>query len=414
MNLTKQLRVLLLITNVGKGGAQRVVHDHAVAFREYFHVEEATFDRSHDERIYDSGRPILDLTRDDWLSRAGRVGRLLSRARALKRLVEERNYDVVVSHLDGANWVNVLSRSAARKIVVLHGSVLHDQGQTWLRRWLRIHMISRVVYDQADCAVAVSAGVASELRAACRINNVRTIYNFFDVRGIRSKAAESLCDAEAAVFAQCATLISSGRLTIGKRQGKLLAMVAELKRRGEHVRLVLLGDGELRDDLILQSKGLGLRTFDTWSGDVDIAADHDVYFLGYVSNPYKYLKRATLFVFPSAWEGFPLALCEAMICGTVVMSADCPTGPREILAPDSGIGGYDLRTAEFTDRGVLLPMIQSPGDLVEWVTTVQILLADTSKRQRMACCAELSTRALQREIVVRQWLDLIASTAHGC
>ena len=49
----KKIRVLLLITNLGPGGAQRVFHDHAAAFAEFYQVEEAVFDRHHQKRLYD-------------------------------------------------------------------------------------------------------------------------------------------------------------------------------------------------------------------------------------------------------------------------------------------------------------------------------------------------------------------------
>jgi len=52
---------------------------------------------------------------------------------------------------------------------------------------------------------------------------------------------------------------------------------------------------------------------------------------GFVQNPYKYMKRAGVFVLSSQWEGLPLNLVEAMAVGTPVVSTDCPSGPAEIL-----------------------------------------------------------------------------------
>lgn len=409
----KRLRVLLLITNLGKGGAQRVFHDHALAFSSTHDVEEAVFDNGHDHRIYDTGLPLHDLQRNDWLSKLGPLGRLFSRVITLRRLVDERRFDVVVSHLDGANWVNVLSGTSAKKIAVVHGSVLYDQGQSRWRKWFRLHVIPRVIYDRATATVAVSQGVGDELREACGLYNVSVIKNFFELQRIRDLAQDLLPEGERQVFASGDTLVTSGRLTPGKRQSALLKMKALLKARGTNCRLVVLGDGESRAELLEEARQLGLNVFDVWNTDIDLSANFDVYFLGYVANPYRYLARSTLFVFPSAWEGFPLALCEAMIAGVPVLSADCPTGPREILAPGTVRDTYDLRKAELAENGVLLPLVESPQDLDVWVDTVERLLADAGLREQLNEHAAQAVKAMDRDAVVGQWLKLIERVAYA-
>ena len=51
----------------------------------------------------------------------------------------------------------------------------------------------------------------------------------------------------------------------------------------------------------------------------------------YQDNPYKFLKRADLFVLTSLYEGLPNVLLEAMVLKKFVISSNCPTGPKEIL-----------------------------------------------------------------------------------
>lgn len=408
----KRLRVLLLITNLGKGGAQRVFHDHALAFSAVHEVDEAVFDLGHDHRIYDTGLPLHDLRRNDWLSKLGPLGRLFSRAFALRSLVAAQGFDVVISHMDGANWVNVLSFSGAKKVLVVHGTVLRDDNVTAVQQWFRRRLIFPWLYNLAQSTVAVSAGIARELSLACGVRNTCAIPNFFEIQAITNKAQQAVDEQQAPIFDYPAVLITSGRLAEQKKQAHLLDMLAALHRRGVKARLVILGDGELRDSLVVKSKALGLRTVEQWDRSAENSEAGDVYFLGYVSNPYQYLARSTLFLFPSGWEGFPLALCEAMIAGVPVLSADCPTGPREILAPGTVRDTYDLRNAELAQNGVLLPMVESAKDLAVWVETVEQLLADAAQRKLLKEHGAQAVKALDQEAVVGQWLALLKRVAH--
>lgn len=53
--------------------------------------------------------------------------------------------------------------------------------------------------------------------------------------------------------------------------------------------------------------------------------------IGKMKNPYIWMKNAKMFIHSSYYEGLPTVIIEAMICGKVVLSSDCPTGPKEIL-----------------------------------------------------------------------------------
>jgi glycosyltransferase involved in cell wall biosynthesis len=88
-------------------------------------------------------------------------------------------------------------------------------------------------------------------------------------------------------------------------------------RRQRPCRLVILGRGKLREELILLSKELGVHR------DVDLP--------GFKSTPYRYMAHAAVFAFTSLWEGNPFVLPEALAVGTPVVATDCPSGPREVL-----------------------------------------------------------------------------------
>jgi glycosyltransferase involved in cell wall biosynthesis len=80
---------------------------------------------------------------------------------------------------------------------------------------------------------------------------------------------------------------------------------------------MILGEGEERPKLEALVRELRL--------------EEDVALPGFVDNPYKYMKRAAVFVLSSKWEGLPTVLIEALALGTQVIATNCPSGPEEVL-----------------------------------------------------------------------------------
>lgn len=405
------MRILMLITNFGGGGAQRVFYDHAVAFRDFSDVEEAVFELDEALRIYDTGYVIHDLKFCNCVNYFGPIGRLILRAWRLRKIVHEGKFDLVISHMDGANWVNILSFSKAKKILVVHGTIIWDKKFYGLKQWIRKNFLFPWLYNLADATVAVSQGLARELSSYGRVRNVQAIPNFFDIEAIESQSRKPLTNiSHASIFKHKFILVTSGRFSIQKNQINLLKLLAVLRERGVDACMLILGDGELRDDLVRQCKELGLSEYLAWNTETQCSENFDVYFMGYVDNPFQYISQSTLFLFPSNWEGFPLALCEAMICGVTVLSSDCPTGPREILSPEAICDNYDLNYAEVGDCGILLPIIKTTSDLNVWVDAVLALLNDVNSRKKMSISAKCRVRKLDKESVICEWKKLIKDT----
>ncbi|MDJ0807918.1 MAG: glycosyltransferase [Gammaproteobacteria bacterium] len=111
-------------------------------------------------------------------------------------------------------------------------------------------------------------------------------------------------------------LLSIGRLEEQKDYSTLFKALAALQET-QDVRLIVLGEGRLRDQLLYLIDKLAL------TGRIDLA--------GFKDNPYCYMRQADALVMSSVWEGFGNVLAEALAQGTPVVSTDCPSGPAEIL-----------------------------------------------------------------------------------
>lgn len=111
-------------------------------------------------------------------------------------------------------------------------------------------------------------------------------------------------------------ILAIGRLEAQKDYPTLLRAYAVLRRKSP-VKLLILGEGSERSSLEALARGLGLS--------------EDVKMPGYNRNPYRFLKKAKVFVLCSKYEGFGNVLLEAMACGTSIVSTDCSSGPSELL-----------------------------------------------------------------------------------
>jgi glycosyltransferase involved in cell wall biosynthesis len=399
----------MLITNLNFGGAQRVFHDHSQLLATRHDVSEVVFNFD-DGHAFDSGNPALSLDVPGGGGPLAKLANFLRRLHRLAAIKRRLKPAVTISHLEGADYVNALAGGGGKRLLWIHGSKLHDANMKGWLGALRRHVLIPWLYNRADRIVTVSHEIGEELVAmGVRRSLIRPIHNFFDPAAIRAASMAPLSLDERAIFVGPPVLVTSGRLTSQKNQAALIALFAKLVKRTP-ARLVLLGDGELREPLVEQAKRLGLRTYDVAVGG-SLAADHDVYVLGFEDNPFRLQRHAQLFVLSSGWEGFPMVLGEAMACGLPIVSADCPTGPREFLAPDTvGHAVRPLRHAEAGEFGMLLPIPaeQEPQSTAVWIETLERLLGDEAERRRMADRSLARAEDFSRDRIGAQLLEVVA------
>lgn len=411
--MTAPPRVLMLVTELSMGGAARVVRDVSTMLRERYEVHEAVFNAAdgvdfagerspHSLDVPGGGGPIA------------KGANLLRRIRRTRRLKRRLGVDVSISHLEGAHWVDVLSRGREKIVLCVHGSILHNADISGPLGWLRKRVVLPLIYNRADAIVSVSRDIVPELVSlGVDEGRIRTINNGFDLERIEQRSREPLAPEEQTLFDAGPVLITAGRLADQKNQAPLIEILAGLRQRTD-ARLVILGDGELRAELLRRAREAGLRVYDAWSG-APIGSDYDIYFLGVRENPFKYIARADLFLLPSSWEGFPLVLCEAMICGVPVLATDCRTGPREILAPATSLCAEPIVQPERGDHGWLMPLLGEGGSrtrpdaIAAWVGTIAAMLDDEDARRRLSQAGRRRMDDFSRERIAAQWLELVES-----
>ena len=186
----------------------------------------------------------------------------------------------------------------------------------------------RHAYLQADAIVAVSDGIADDLASHAGIprERITTVYNPVVTQDLTGEAQAPL-DHPWFERGQPPVILGVGRLHPQKDFPTLIRAFARVRAQ-RSVRLVILGAG---DD--------GRETYlsDLRSLPAKLGVANDVRFEGFVSNPFAFMARASVFALSSVHEGLPGVLIQALACGCPVVSTDCISGPREVL--DNGAYG---------------------------------------------------------------------------
>ena len=240
---------------------------------------------------------------------------------ALARYLRRERPAVLLSALDHANivalWAKRIARVPTQIVITIHNTVSQEMRSAKTLRHRLTLPLARVFFSWAEGIVAVSHGAADDLSRTLGLprERIQVIYNPVVSEALLEKSRQPLAHPWFAPGAP-PVVLSVGRLNAQKDFPTLLRAFAQV-RRGQNVRLLILGEGEERGRLEALARELDL-------GD-------DVSFPGFVDNPFAYMRRASLYVLSSRFEGLPTVLVEALACGCPVVSTDCPSGPSEIL-----------------------------------------------------------------------------------
>jgi glycosyltransferase involved in cell wall biosynthesis len=406
----KKLNILLVIPELGFGGAQKSISNLSVEFSKKHNVFLCIF--NNDMGIaFPFGGEILELDirgGKNFFQKALFFGK---RILQLKKFKKKHRIDLTLSFLEGADYINILSRINNEKIIIsIRGSKSGDKEIKGFIGWIRRRVLMANLYKRADKIVSVSEGIRRELILNYEIkeNKIITIYNFYDTKELVEKSNEAIPEKYSRIFENKNILINVGRLHVQKNFLGLIKVFSELKATGVNSKLVIIGDGPQRKLLLEFAQAENLVAYSCWD-DQEINYDADIFFLGFDTNPLKFIRHSTLFTFTSSWEGFPNSLAEAMIVGIPVITTDCPTGPREILAPSTQMN-YNLTKSEYTEYGVLMPMLIEPAKeekITEWVKAINHLISNESLRNSLKDNAQDRTDCFEKSTVVSQWLTLI-------
>ena len=303
------MKILYIITGLGQGGAERVVCD----------LADAMCAKGHTVKIAYLTGSVLTKPKSDTIelipiNLTGIKG-LPSAYFKISQVIRSYRPDVVHSHMVHANILTRLVKLSVpiKKLI----STAHNSNEGGSFRM----MCYRATHHLSDLTTNVSRTAVQEFerKHAVPAGEMRAVYNGIDFEYFRyEQSAKNEVLQELSLDSTYKVILAVGRFNSQKNYPNLLHSMKILKDKTTvPFKLLIVGDGELRDEIEKQISNLGLN--------------HDVVLLGRRSDIPRLMSACDVFTLSSDYEGLPTVLIEALACKSQIASTDA-IGVREVVA----------------------------------------------------------------------------------
>lgn len=324
---TNTMKTLLFyISNISKGGAQRVITTLSNHFSEQYQVilltttvGEGTYPLSPNITLLS-----LDLAAED--IQANKLTKNLKRNIRLKQIIQTYQPSAIITFLEREILrVLYLKPQLSVPVIISFRNDPNVDYSSWLQRFAIMRLIKRadgIVFQTPDAKQFFTGHYAS--KDIIIPNPIHP--TFLKERAIGSRDAR---------------IVTVGKLFPQKNHALLIRSFAQIASEFPEHTLEIYGEGELRNSLQQLIDSLGLQT--------------RIYLKGVRNDIEKVLEQAALFVLSSDYEGVSNALMEAMALGLPVISTDCPCGGSAMLIRH-GVNGLLVPVG---DEGALVGSMRS-------------------------------------------------------
>jgi glycosyltransferase involved in cell wall biosynthesis len=392
------MKIMIIIKNLTGGGAERVGTNLATCLAEnQKDVTLVVINGSNN--IYGSTVKMIDLemTEDKGKTKLLWHLKVFYMIRKLKRALGITHS---ISFMSEPDLANVLSKRKDKVIISVRNK--HSS----LDKSKILALKNKLVFQQADAIVSLSNMVKMDLIDNYGVDErrIKAIYNSCYIDRINDSANEKILTQEEETFFRDNAgkiIITAGRLVEQKGQWHLIRCFVEVLKKVPDAKLVILGAGDLCNYL----KQL--------INELDLC--ESILLVGHKSNPYAYMKKADMFAFSSLFEGLGNILIECMALGLPIVSADCPYGPKELLAPNEDCT-KPVEDTFYGEYGILVPPMDGnrykanepiANCEMKLAETIVKMLSDQDLLKQYRALIKLRGKDFQPEIINTQWLDVL-------
>ena len=329
------LKVLFFIPNLAHGGAERVLVN-LVNHMDYDKFD-ITVQTMFDVGIYRDklNKQVRYIGGFPWYFKGNTLVYKLFTPQQLYKMYIKEEYDVIVSYLEGPS-ARVVSGCMNSKTKLVNWMHIELENEAYATHVFRNMAEAERCYRSFDCIACVSETVKKSFNSMFKVNvPVDVFYNTVETEVIRKNSEELIEDLK--FNSEEINIISVAKLMKSKGYDRLVNVQKKLRADGFKTHVYIVGKGEEQNHLqkLIEENNI----VDSWT------------FVGFKSNPYKYVKNADLYVCSSRKEGFSTAVTEALIVGTPVVSTNC-SGATELLGYNNEYGIVTENSEEALYEGI--------------------------------------------------------------
>lgn len=232
-----------------------------------------------------------------------KVKNLLRYVMALKSFYSKTSYRIVHGHVpNSAVFYLGMAKHVPCKIIHSHSTRLSDVFWKQSRNWILTRFLKQVANRYAACSEEAAVFLFGSNEKVAIFNNA------IDVQRFSFRCEKRKCIRQSLGLADELLIGHVGRFCAAKNHRFILSVFNEVYQTNKNARLLLIGDGELKQEMMRRAEALGI-------GDV-------VFFLGAIENVGEYMSAMDVFILPSLFEGLGLVGVEAQAAGLSVLASE--------------------------------------------------------------------------------------------
>jgi len=350
---SEKINILFVLHNISNAGIERVCLNLLKSInRDKFHIVVYLFEYNPVKLFSDDVIPEIKFYKESFgakqkLRHFKRIIKLLS-------IIRIENPKIVIGFYSYVDLLISLSKLFFKfvHIATVHHPLKKNVYYQNVYMSLMHRIITFIALSKSDKIVTVSNATKKDVIEYAKINpkKIEVIYNGINLNDINNCLKEKV-----QLVIDKPYIVFVGRLEKIKSIDTLIKAFTLLKTRFVDLCLIILGDGSLKNELLEQAILCGY--------------EQDIKFLGFTSNPYKYIENASCLVLPSIYEAFGYVIIEAMHCKTPVIASKSD-GPLEII--DDKIDGLlfeprDIQQLAFLIKEILENSNISRGIIINGV-----------------------------------------------